>query len=947
MPGARLVFASVVFFLSGASALIFETLWFRQASLTFGSSVWATSLVLSSFMAGLALGSALAARFGARITRPLLGYAALEAVIAAAGVALVLLLPRLTLFLLPLFRPFLDVPLVLQPLRFLVGFAVLLVPAVAMGATLPILVQALRGADPDFGRVLGRLYGWNTLGALAGAATSELVFIPALGITRSGFAAGVLNLVAALLAWRLARRVETLPAAVATAAAEIAQEPRGRAGGLLLAAFLSGGILLALEVVWFRILVLFVPTTSQAFALLLAVVLAGIGLGGLAASGWLRRSPRVERRAAAVALAAAVATVASYAGLGLVVEGVAAPKSTRLPVILAYAGSLMLPTAFFSGALFILLGKRVHAELGVAARATGLLALANTVGATLGPLLAGFVLLPGLGMERCVFALAAAYGAVALAVPARGPRVLASRAGLAGAAAFAAALVLFPFGRMQEVYLGRRLAQLEAQGERVVAVREGLLETLVYTRTDWLGERLFVRLLTNGYSMSATDPASERYMSLFAEIPAALHPAPRDALLISFGVGTTAAALTELASLETIDVVDISPEIVAGAELVFPDPATNPLRDPRVRVHVEDGRYFLHTSRRRYDLVTSEPPPPAFAGIVNLYTQEYFALLRSRLADGGYVSYWLPVVQLADLEARAIVRSFCAVFADCSLWEGTPQNWILLGSRGATGRVPEARLRRLFADPQAGPRLRRVGVEQAEQLGTLLLADAETLEGWTRGVAPLVDDHPERAPRPSRIWRGVPEAYAELLDAKRARARFARSSWVRERWPPRLREATLGFFDLRGLATEHQLRRQAPFRAAGLVRVLRETRLHTLPLWLLGSSPLEQETVERARARGERSSAIDYHLAVRALADRDWALAADRFDALPREPVQAPFQDPAHVLALCLAGRLEAAEKRLRELAREPGWGSRDPAWALWLRERFGLAAPAPVARAR
>ena len=579
----------------------------------------------------------------------------------------------------------------------------------------------------------------------------------------------------------------------------------------------------------------------------------------------------------------------------------------------------------------------MYQALGGAARAAGLLTLANTAGAMLGPLLAGFVLLPRLGMERSVFALSAAYAAVALC--AAGPRGLAapSRAGLVALAACAAALALFPFGRMDEAYLGRVVGRLVGRGERVVAVREGLLETIVYARTDWLGEPLVLHLVTNGFSMSATDPPSERYMSLFVQIPAALHPAPREALLISFGVGTTAAALTDLSSLETIDVVDISPEIVEGAELVFPDPAANPLRDPRVRVHVEDGRYFLHATRRRYDLITSEPPPPAFAGVVNLYTQEYFALLRSRLAEGGWASYWLPVVQLAEREAQAIVRAFCAVFPDCSAWEGTPQNWILLGSRGATGPLPEAQLGRWFEDPRAGARLRRVGVEQVEQLDTLLLADAPALAEWVGDVPPLVDDHPGRAPRPAAAWSRVPEGYARLLDAGRARSRFARSRWVQERWPARLREATLAFFPLRGLATEQQLRRKASFRVGAVVHVLERTRLHTLALWLLGSSPVEQEIAERVRARGERSAATGYHLAVRALADRDFALAADRFEALPRGSVGQPLQDPAHVLALCLAGRPAAAQRRLRELAEEPARAGPEPAWATWLRERFQL----------
>ena len=148
---SRILYA--IYFLSGAAALLFETLWFRQAGLAFGNSVWASSLVLSSFMAGLALGNGLAARHGARIRRPVRVYALLEVAIAVLGVALVWVLPVLTGWLTLVLGPFLERPWILNPLRFLAGFLLLLLPAAAMGATLPVLVKALRASDPSFGSV--------------------------------------------------------------------------------------------------------------------------------------------------------------------------------------------------------------------------------------------------------------------------------------------------------------------------------------------------------------------------------------------------------------------------------------------------------------------------------------------------------------------------------------------------------------------------------------------------------------------------------------------------------------------------------------------------------------------------------------------------------------------------------------------------------------------------
>jgi spermidine synthase len=172
---------SFAMFASGAAALLFETLWFRQAGLVLGNSVWASSLTLAAFMTGLAIGNAVIARYGERVRSPIRLYAGLEMAIAIAGVSLVWILPYLAAWLAPLWRPLIDQPLLLNGLRLVTSFALLLIPAIAMGATLPLLVKALLARDPNFGSVLGRLYGWNTLGAVAGAVAGELFLLGWLG----------------------------------------------------------------------------------------------------------------------------------------------------------------------------------------------------------------------------------------------------------------------------------------------------------------------------------------------------------------------------------------------------------------------------------------------------------------------------------------------------------------------------------------------------------------------------------------------------------------------------------------------------------------------------------------------------------------------------------------------------------------------------------------------
>ena len=663
-----------VFFLSGAAALLFETLWFRLAGLMLGNSIWSSSVVLAGFMGGLALGNALAARHARRLSRPVRTYAVLEIAIALSGVALVLVMPMLNDLLAPLFRPFADRPWTLNPLRLVMAFALLLVPTTAMGATLPILIKGLCRYEPAFGRALGMLYGFNTLGAVAGALIGEMVLIEALGVRGTAFVAAGANIVAAVIAWRLDRGAAESPPR------EVASSLNAESRRLLTAAFLCGAVLLALEVVWFRIMLLFTMGTSPIFAIMLAVILAGIGLGGLTGGAWLRREGAAHYAAAIAAISGAlvIGTYITFTYIGDV------QYNNAISANLPRAMRLMLPVAWLSGVLFTLIGQRLHAQMRSQTRAAGYLTLANTVGAMLGALIGGFVLLPGLGMERSICAAALVYLAVAaLLNRGRRRRVAAvERIVLyAAVAVLAGAMLLFPFGLMRNRVVPIAIQRYVDNGEQMIGLREGLNETVIYMRTDRYGEPLWYRMLTNGYSMSGSGIGAQRYMKAFVYLPATLHPSPRKALLISYGVGSTAKALTDMSWLERIDVVDVSRDILEMSDIVFPDPATHPLSDPRINVHIEDGRFFLQTTDQQYDLITGEPPPPKAAGIGNLYSREYFQLMYDRLAPGGMATYWLPMEQLAESDSRTIVRAFADVFDDCSLWIGAGSEWILLGVR--------------------------------------------------------------------------------------------------------------------------------------------------------------------------------------------------------------------------------------------------------------------------
>src|SRR5262245_17088296 len=270
---------SLLFLFSGAAGLIFQVVWFHRAGLVFGNSIWSTSIVLSSFMAGLALGGALIAWFGRRIMRPLRAYAMLEAAVAVSGVGLTYALPALTRVVPPLTSAFVDSAWAVNLIRLVTAFAVLLVPSTAMGATLPLLAGSLRRREPldppapafrtqapdgGFGRLLGRLYGWNTVGAVIGVLTTELFLIGRVGVAGSAWTAGVLDLGVAGVALWLSRRAGD---SAAPAAPAVPATWSSRASALLGCAFLTGACLTALEVIWFRFLSMFVATSTLAVSM--------------------------------------------------------------------------------------------------------------------------------------------------------------------------------------------------------------------------------------------------------------------------------------------------------------------------------------------------------------------------------------------------------------------------------------------------------------------------------------------------------------------------------------------------------------------------------------------------------------------------------------------------------------------------------------------------------
>ena len=725
---------SVLFFLSGACALVYQVMWLRLLALVFGVTVYAASTVLASFMGGLALGSYAAGRIAGRLTSPLKTFGLVEIGVGLSALATPLILEGVKNLWVVLQPSLPSSLLFLTPARFAAAFAVLIVPTTLMGATLPIVMRSALATDSSLAGRIGWLYAINTAGAIVGVITAGFVFVADLGVARSFQIAASVN-VAIGVAAIVASRWLTPATTVATAEAESQPRPHlitdAQRKAVLLTFVLSGTLSLALEIVWFRMLVTMLRPTAYAFTIMLGSVLAGIALGSALAT------PLLARRAGSLALLTivqlAIALLAVLSPNVLTIQQAAGawlvPPLTALgidpyvaPIIVASLLA-MLPTTILLGFGFPI-GLSLWAGSGAgSSRRIGTFYSLNVCGAIVGSVLGGFVLLPLLGSRGSLIASAALalVSSVALAVSLRktAPN-FAGFSAIVGPVAFVMCALnsADPFA----------VAMAEHRRERVLFKREGV-QTAVAVH-EQPGRRPTRVMYLDGMHQASDLPQMAFVHHRIGAMPVMLHPNPKTALVVGLGGGATAGAVARFPGLE-VDVVELSGAVVEGAAL-FSHINFGLLERPGVTLRVDDGRNFLMTTRKKYDIITADIILPRHAGAGALYSREYFQLVRNALSDDGLVLQWNGAE--ADTTYRMILRTFLSVFPEMTLWaDGT----LMVGSLKPLTVSRSAYQRRFDAGEFRG----LFDWDYARML-ELYLAGPPDVKNWVGDGEILTDDKP-------------------------------------------------------------------------------------------------------------------------------------------------------------------------------------------------------------
>ncbi|HWN44830.1 MAG TPA: fused MFS/spermidine synthase, partial [Thermoanaerobaculia bacterium] len=629
---------ALLLFASGFCALVYQTAWLRMLRLVFGASTAASAAVLAIFMGGLGFGGLLLGRIADRRGSPLRFYAGLEVGIAlAAGLSpwLVILIQKVYVGLggsgsLGLAGGSL--------VRLLLAALVLGIPTFLMGGTLPALARAVEQTSDSGRRRTGLLYALNTLGAVAGALVTTFWSLEHLGIRSTIWAAALLNLAVAAVAWFSRMSAAEAP--------EETAEPR-REVFVPVAAGVVGFAFLLMELVWYRMLAPLLGGSSYTFGLILAMALLGIGLGSLLyGAGPRQLRPTLAGFAVtcsleALALALPFALGDRLAVLAVLLRPLAG--AGFFPLVLGWSlvtAIVVLPAAIVAGYQFPLLIALLGPGRSRVGREVGATYAANTVGAIAGSIAGGFGLLPLLsapGVWRLVagLLLVLALAAAGNSLRREGSwRLLALPVGLAVVGAL---LMSAPgpsaFWRHSPIGAGRVSSDwsgpnelrdaMNSQRRGVVWERDGVESSVAI---DITRETAF---LVNGKADgSARADAPTQVMS--GLVGSMLHPDPRRALVIGLGTGSTAGWLAAVPSMERVDVVELEPTVVRVAELLAPI-NQNALSNPKVRLTIGDGRELLLTSPERYDVIFSEPSNPYRAGIASLFTRELYEAASDRL----------------------------------------------------------------------------------------------------------------------------------------------------------------------------------------------------------------------------------------------------------------------------------------------------------------------------
>jgi spermidine synthase len=759
-------------FISGMASLVYELIWIRQLTLVFGGTLYAISAVLCAFMAGLALGAWGIVHF-LRLQKvrgqgihPILLYGILEGLIGLYGLGFPLGLKLLEQIYPLVLAGSVESGTSLHVVEFLLSALLMLPPTLLMGATLPLIGSWCIGEESRriFSRV-SLLYSLNTFGAVFGCLYTQLFAVKYLGIRATNGSAVALNALVLLLCWVWQRETQSKDIEDLQKPAPESRVKKNEKENEILTRFLSalllfvfvysGMVSLSSEILWTRVLVFPMGSTLYSFALILATFLFSIAIGSLIAEKLLGNS-RWVLKFLLVELGIGIIAIGILPLLEQIPEWTAkadmlfydldntAEKTLLVRSVFAF-GLMFLPTLGF-GILFPL-ANRIHLSLfGSVTGTLGKSYAFNTMGAVLGTLLTPFVFIPLFGIRLSLFVLYAVlilFSALALAIHLGGRWV---RFAVSGSLV----LILITGGyfwsqptvsteSLGEHNLARTEVNVSKEQMRLLDYKEGDFTTLGVVEDAKSGART---LYVNGFSTATVSESigGSAYMQAMGFVPMMLHANPKRALVICFGTGNTLGTVSLFPGVQ-VDGLEIDRNVLSFAKW-FSKWNHDVLNRPNTRIVVQDGRTFTRWTESSYDVITLEPMSPVQAGVVNLYSKEFYQQALERLNPDGLMMQWLPLHLVGPDDARAIIKTFQEVFPHTSVWNSFLTRIVLLVGSREPVELDKQRFDHLMQVPKLQESARQMGVRSFLDLTDFFLTDGERLKPYLQDAPVITDDRP-------------------------------------------------------------------------------------------------------------------------------------------------------------------------------------------------------------
>jgi spermidine synthase len=736
----------IAFFFSGATSLSLEVAWSKELTYLLGVDIYATTTVVTAFMAGLGLGALLVARLDRWIPASIKTYGRLQLVI---GFCALLSIPlfRLTQ---PLFS-FLFNRLGYDSagfllIRFLVVFGFMLVPVTLMGMTLPVVVGAsYKSIKSRYAYLAGKLYGVNTLGAVFGTLTAGFLLIPTLGILKTCMATGAVDLIiGCILLWRIrfegkpevsvsrpsrGKPVKRLPASELLTARHI---PFARTFSWPAAVFLLSGIsALAYEIIWFRLLARIIGPSVHSFSVMLATYLLGIALGSLMGAGIVKKI-KDHRLTLAVLLGAIgfgplmtlffVNKLPIWYGMLFVRFTTTEFTLRNLMLQGLVACVLILPATLALGAFFPVITHAYNKEQGEGqlTGSVGHLYFYNTIGGVIGSLAAGFWLVPAVGIKSAILIAGGLNIAMALEIYFSGVQPSWFKKAAYGCFAITA-FSLFAFtspGMNQTVlnaglysemvkkeYFSKNMIPENRSLGNLLFFKEGINNSVAVVSNKFSDGNLTLHL--SGSWEASTEIHGRLHLKFLGHLPMLFARETKTVGVIGFGAGITTGTVLLYPDVQRVNVFELESGVI-DASKYFAFVNNTPLEDSRTRLFMVDGRSHITYGGIYYDVITSDPIHPYVAGAANLYTHDYYQIMAEHLNPGGIFCQWIPLVGMSPESYNTVLNSMHLAFPHMAVFSFCGES-VIIASREPL-RADWKSLENRFYDPKVYADLKMLDV---------------------------------------------------------------------------------------------------------------------------------------------------------------------------------------------------------------------------------------------